>query len=119
MSDFGEPGSPSEALLRMAHGAEPISDLVARAEDVKKERESEEATAELFEACPLLRDINFVNSHPGIVPVARYLYFNLKSVPPRMLRTFGAESIQDWLEQLQRGKQRAVRDYQSFRGAYA
>jgi len=119
MSDFGEPGGVWEFLSRMAHGAEPIGDLTARAEEERGERESEEATAELFEACPLLRDSDFVSSHPGIIPVARILYFNLKSVPPKMLKSFGATSIQDWLEQLKKGSPRAVRDYQAFRGAYA
>ena len=32
MGDPGEPGSPSEELLRMAHGAEPISDLLSSPE---------------------------------------------------------------------------------------
>lgn len=113
--------SVKEQLLRLAMGAEPISDLVKVAEEAKKERERR--MPEVLEAYPLLNDESFVNSHPGIIEVTSYLHFNLCRGGLYESRhfqdLFGADSLQDWLFLLREGNEIATRKYGVFREAYA
>ena len=113
--------SVKEQLLRLAMGAEPISDLVKNAEEAKKERERRRP--EVLEAYPLLNDEGFVDSHRGIIEVVSYLHFNLCRGGLYGSRhfqdLFGADSLQDWLLLLQEGNEGVIRKYKSFREAYA